>query len=85
MAINGANGALVEVFIRTSVADTRVNASVITYRLKSGEELNTGLSSFQTFNGCCWEDVAQLIESLVGDSLVNLKGIGSEKCLVIFV
>ena len=85
MAINGANGALFEVFIRTSVTDARVNTSVITYRLKPGEELNTGLSSFQTFNGCCWEDVAQLIESLVGDSLVNLKGIGSEKCLVIFV
>jgi hypothetical protein len=85
MAINGANGALIEVFIRTSVADARVNTSVITYRLKSGEELNTGLNSFQTLNGYCWEDVAQLIESLVGDSLVNLEGIGSEKCFIIIV
>ena len=85
MAINGANRALVKVFIRTSVADARVNTSVITYRQKSREEPNTSLSSFQAFNGCCWEDVAQLIESLVGDSLFNLEGIGSEKCHIIFV
>jgi hypothetical protein len=55
------------------------------YRLKSGEELNTGLSSFQTLDGYCRKDQMQLVESLLGDSLVNLEGIDPEKSLIILV
>jgi hypothetical protein len=55
------------------------------YRLKPREELNTGFSSFQTLDGYSREDQMQLVESLLGDSLVNLEGIDPEKGHIILV